>query len=163
MFLSYCHTWELFRLMNSALKLYAFLSDLILTRCWQIPPTPSGLGFPLHDRPNTRSSNTRLVKSTPKQNPSKLYLWYKECNIISNSLIAFGNSFYEYISKFGIMMLIYLENRFRKSSGIEYFPVNRLTLDSFDLNIVISDTVNPIHSEFPSSSKSSVWNNALAS
>ena len=89
----YFHTWELFRLMNSALKLYAFLSDLILTRCWQIPPTPSGLGFPLHDRPNTRSSNTRLVNSTPKQKPSKLYLWYKKCNIISNSLIAFGNSF----------------------------------------------------------------------
>ena len=142
--------------MNSALKLYAFLSDLILTRCWQIPPTPSGLGFPLHDRPNTRSSNTRLVNSTPKQKPSKLYLWYNECNIIYDYLIAFGNSFYEYIGIFGIMMLIYLENRLRKSSGIEYFPVNRLTFDSFDLNIVISDTVNPIHSEFPSSSKSSV-------
>ena len=32
-----------------------------------------------------------------------------------------------------------------------------------DLNMVISDTVSPIHSEFPSSSKSSVWNKASAS
>ena len=95
------HTWELFRLMNSALKLYAFLSDLILTRCWQIPPTPSGLGFPLHDRPNTRSSKTRLVNSTPRQKPSKLYLWYKECNIISNYPIAFVYSYIDTLAYLG--------------------------------------------------------------
>ena len=57
----------------------------------------------------------------------------------------------------------YLENLFKKSSGIEYFPVRRFTLDSSDLKIVISDTVSPIHSERPSSSKSSVWNKAFAS
>ena len=57
----------------------------------------------------------------------------------------------------------YLEKRFKKSSGTEYFPVNRFTFDSSDLNMVISDTVSPMHSEFPSSSKSSVWNKASAS
>ena len=57
----------------------------------------------------------------------------------------------------------YLENRFKKSSGIEYFPVKRLTFDSSDLKIVISDTVSPMHSERPSSLKSSVWNKAFAS
>ena len=67
-------TCELFKLMNNALKLYAFLSDLIRTRCWQIPPTPSGFGLPRHERPKTRSSNIRFVNKTPKQNPSKLYL-----------------------------------------------------------------------------------------
>ena len=60
-------------------------------------------------------------------------------------------------------MGIYLENRFRKSSGMEYFPVSRFTLDSSDLKIVISETVSPMHSERPSSLKSSVWNNAFAS
>ena len=150
--------------MNKALKLYAFLSDLILTRCWQIPPTPSGFGLPRQARPSTKSSKMRFVNKTPKQNPSKLYLW-AQLNRKSNAIYYKNGALYNYLitSRRIYFDTTYLEKRFKKSSGIEYDPVKRLTFEWRDLKIVISETVSPIHSELPSSSKSSVWYRALAS
>ena len=63
----------------------------------------------------------------------------------------------------GNEVIYYLENLLRKSSGTVKFPVRRFTSFSDCWKMVISETVNPIHSDVPSLSKSWLWIISLAS
>ena len=120
---------KLLRLINNALKLYALRSDLMRTRLWQMPPTPSNSGFPRQDKPKTNSSKALLVNRTPTGKRRQQKIVNVVCPQKKKTSVKWYFFLLEWIENKAIFKNRYLRRKF-------FDQVNALRCASFEFNYV---------------------------